>query len=54
MDHGQFDALTRSVGGDGTRRAIFRLLAAGALGGVATRFGLITAAEVKSKKRTAK
>jgi hypothetical protein len=34
MDHQYFDGLTRSLGDCGTRRAIFRLLAGGALGGL--------------------
>ena len=57
MDAGQFDGLTRSVASDvGTRRAVLRLLAGGALGGLVARLGLVevTAAKKKHKKLTKK
>ena len=45
MDHSRFDEMVRQMVGAGeTRRALFRLLAAGALSGVATRIGLATVA----------
>jgi hypothetical protein len=52
MDHGQFDALTRSVMVEGgTRRALLRFLAAGTLGGVAMRLGLVAGADAKPKAK---
>jgi hypothetical protein len=54
MEHGQLDALARTMGDVGTRRAILGLLAAGSLGRMATRLGLDASAAAKSKKHTAK
>lgn len=56
MDPAHVDALTRSVGDGGTRRAIFRLLAGGGLGGLGTRLGLAESAVAtpKGKQRKAK
>ncbi len=55
MEHGQFDALTRSVAGRaGTRRALVRLLAGSALGGVAAVPGFSNAAEAKRKRKKKK
>lgn len=50
MDHAHFDDLTRTVGDGGTRRAIFRLLAGGALGAVSVRLGLTETGEAKAKQ----
>jgi len=48
MEHEDFDRRTRLLGeSNGTRRAIMRLVAGGALGGVATRLGL---AKTEAKK----
>jgi hypothetical protein len=50
MDQGHFDDLTRSMGrGGDTRRAILRLLAGGALGGMVARLGLVEVTEAKPK-----
>ena len=55
MDHDCFDDLTRSVGSGGeTRRAVVRLLAGGALGGLVARLGLAAGTEAKPKKHKAK
>ena len=52
MDHGRFDDLARSVvGGEGARRSLLRLLAGGALGGVAARLGLGELVVAKSKRK---
>jgi hypothetical protein len=51
MDHRNFDALTRAAMAEGgTRRALLRLLAGGALAGVAARLGLTEDAAAKSRK----
>jgi hypothetical protein len=55
MDHRDFDALTRSaLAAGGSRRALLRLLAGSALGGVAARLGLAEDAAAKAKRRQAK
>jgi hypothetical protein len=55
MDHGDFDALTRSVAsGTEPRRAVVRLLLGGALGVLTTRLGLADMAAGKAKKPKAK
>jgi hypothetical protein len=54
MDHGQFDALTRTVGDGGTRRAVVRLLAVATLGGFVARLGLADVTAAKGKKHKAK
>jgi hypothetical protein len=52
MEHRDFDDLTRSMSGEhGTRRAMLRLLAGGALGGLIARLGLSESAEANAKKR---
>jgi len=52
MDHGSFDALTRSVASGGeTRRAVLRLLAGGALGGFPAWLGLAEIAAAKPRKK---
>ena len=41
MDHGAFDASTRTIAGNAySRRAVVRVLAGGMLSGLAARFGL--------------
>jgi hypothetical protein len=58
MDHGHFDALTRSLaGGPESRRMVLRLLAGGALSAAIARFGLTADADAgprtsKAKTRT--
>jgi hypothetical protein len=52
MDHSDFDTLTRSVVAEGgTRRALVRLLAGGALGGLVARLGLSERAQAKAKQK---
>ncbi|MDF3040378.1 MAG: hypothetical protein K0Q71_3084, partial [Thermomicrobiales bacterium] len=52
MDNGSFDALTRSVASGGeTRRAVLRLLAGGALGGLPAWLGLDEIATAKPRKK---
>jgi hypothetical protein len=55
MDYGRFDDLTRSVaGGASTRRAVFRLLAGGALGSLVAGIGLTEITAAKPKHKNAK
>jgi len=52
MEHRDFDDLTRSMSGaHGTRRAMLRLLAVGALGGFVAHLGLGEAGEAKAKQK---
>jgi hypothetical protein len=52
MDRGDFDDFSRSVGRSvDTRRVVFRLLAGGALVGVAARLGLAEGTEAKKKRK---
>ena len=52
MDHGDFDALTRSVAGNrGTRRVLLRLLAGSVIGGLVARLGLAEDAAAKQTKK---
>ena len=55
LGHGQFDDLTRSVVGEGgTRRAVLRVLAGAALGGLVARLGLAEDAEAKPRRKKRK
>src|SRR5688572_30445408 len=51
MDERHVDALARSIAGGTTRWAALRLLAGGALGGLAARLGLAGIAEAKTRRR---
>src|SRR5215213_6675073 len=57
MDQAQFETLARQMaGGEGTRRAVMRLLAGGALAGLEARLGFIqiaTASNSLKRKRQA-
>jgi hypothetical protein len=52
VDHGRFDALTRSAGEGGTRRALLQFLAAGALGGATAWLGTVDGAAAKPTRKS--